>query len=124
MEAAGRLDLLGNRRQKELCVGSIEAGREEVGALAGIEIVNELTVEHDFTTHLGGAQPRDEPVIAWTRVVLPAPDRPEIPIDCPGSSAKSRPWRTGRASPARRTLKSFTSRLTLPFGCFRREKDT
>jgi len=60
VEAAGGLDLLGYRRQKELGVRTIETGSEEVGALAGVEVGEGFSREDHVSPHLGPVQPWNE----------------------------------------------------------------
>jgi len=61
VEATGGLELLGNRRQKELSVRTVEAGSEEMGALTGVEVGERLAREDHVSPHLGPMQPGDEP---------------------------------------------------------------
>ena len=60
IEASGRLHLLLHSWQKELSVGSIEAGCQEVGPLTGIEVVDRFTVEDHLAIDFGRPQPWDQ----------------------------------------------------------------
>ena len=61
VESTGGLELLSDRRQKELSVRTVEAGPEEVGALTGVEVGQRLAREDHVSPHLGPMQPGNEP---------------------------------------------------------------
>jgi hypothetical protein len=58
VQSPRRIHLLADGAEEELGVGPIQARREEVGALAGIEVADVFPPERDRPPHLGPPRPR------------------------------------------------------------------